>query len=192
MKRFLLLLLCCALAAQHKVGTKFGVIHKTRGREYLIPEVVKRGKLEIGRFEVTRAQYAAWDTSYRYPSGTDNFPANEITPDQAKGYAIWLSGITGHDYRLPNEDEVAELYQPAAGENTLQPNKKPALSEVGKFRPSGEPPIYDLGGNVSEWVIGKDGKAKPMGGSADKPSSAKITTADLDPEYTGFRVVRAK
>jgi hypothetical protein len=36
-------------------GGNYGVVVKGK----LIPEVVKRGSLEIGRFEVTRAQYFA-------------------------------------------------------------------------------------------------------------------------------------
>ena len=193
MKRVLILcfLLCIALAAQKK---PYGLIHHSDGRDYLIPEVVKRGNLEIGRYEVTRAQYAAFDSSYRYEGGTGNYPANLITPDQAKGYAIWLGGITGQNYRLPNEEEVAALYRPVEGENTLDPGKKPSLAEVGSFKPNGakgEEPIYDLGGNVSEWVLARNGKAKTLGGSADKPANARVNSADVDPAYTGFRVVRA-
>lgn len=191
------LLLCVALAAKQippaKSGTRFGLIQHSDGRDSLIPEVVKRGKLEIGRFEVTRAQYAAFDSSYRYEAGTDNFPANLITPDQAKGYALWLSGITGKIYRLPNEEEVAALYKPASGENTLEAGKKPSLKEVGIFKANGgagEEPIYDLGGNVTEWVLAKNGEAKTLGGSADKPANAKVSSSDIDPEYTGFRIVR--
>jgi dipeptidyl aminopeptidase/acylaminoacyl peptidase len=42
---------------------------------YAIPETVKRAELSIGRFELTRAQYAEFDKSYRFDPATANFPA---------------------------------------------------------------------------------------------------------------------
>src|SRR5580658_4228101 len=89
-----------------RVDGKYGVLVKGK----LIPEVVKRGQLEIGRFEVTRAQYFAWDNGYPFKPGTENFPANEITFPEAQGYAQWLSGLTDETWRVPNEEEVAALY----------------------------------------------------------------------------------
>ncbi|MGB9405180.1 MAG: prolyl oligopeptidase family serine peptidase, partial [Candidatus Acidiferrales bacterium] len=85
----------------------------------VIPEVVKRGELEIGRFEVTRTQYTAFDKNFAIAAGTENFPANGITLEQAKAYCAWLSQTTGETYRLPNEREVADLYRDRPGENTL-------------------------------------------------------------------------
>ena len=35
----------------------------------LVPEVVLRGDLEIGRFEVTRAQFAEFDKNYKFDAG---------------------------------------------------------------------------------------------------------------------------
>jgi formylglycine-generating enzyme required for sulfatase activity len=165
-------------AGPAKVDGKYGVIVKGK----LIPEVVKRGQIEIGRFEVTRAQYLAWDNVYPFKPGTENFPANEINFAEAQGYAEWLSGLTGETWRLPSEDEVAALSHDSSGENV----RSGELKEVGSFKPAGkagEEPIYDLDGNVAEWVVGKDGKGKIIGGSADR--SPKIT-----PAFTGFRVVK--
>ncbi len=179
------LLLARAPARGSMVDGKYGVAVKGK----LIPEVVKRGQLEIGRFEVTRAQYLAWDNGYPFKAETENFPANEITFPEAQGYAEWLSGLTGETWRLPNEDEVAALYQGSIGEN-VRGTGSGALQEVGSFKPSGKPgeePIYDLGGNVAEWVIGKDGKGKIIGGSAERPPGSKKVP---QPEFTGFRVIR--
>ena len=52
--------------------------------ETLIPETVKRGSLELGRFEVTRAQYAAFGPAYPVEAGRENFPANNIPLEKAK------------------------------------------------------------------------------------------------------------
>jgi len=178
-----------AQASPHgaKVDGKYGVVVKGK----LVPEVVKRGQLGIGRFEVTRAQYLAWDNVYPFKPGTGNFPANQITFAEACGYAEWLSGLTGEIWRVPNEDEVTALYQDSSGEN-VRGTGPGSLKEVGSFKPNGKPgeePIYDLGGNVAEWVIGQDGQGKIIGGSAERPAGSKQTPT---PEFTGFRVVRGK
>ena len=121
---------------------KYGVMVKGR----LIPEVVKHRKLEIGRFEVTRAQYFFWDNGYPIAKGTDNFPANGITPPQAMGYCDWLSSLTGESWRLPKESEAADLYKDSRGENVLGSGRartsdsctrlKPSMAEPSKVMPS--------------------------------------------------------
>ncbi len=66
-------------------GSDFGVLSKANGKSVLVPETVKRGNLEIGRFEVTRAQWAYFDKNYKFEPGTDNFPANNITFATSQG-----------------------------------------------------------------------------------------------------------
>jgi dipeptidyl aminopeptidase/acylaminoacyl peptidase len=182
--------------------------------DILIPETVKRGDIEIGRFEITRAQYAAFDKDYKVDPGTENFPANNITFDQAKAYCKWLADLTGQTYRLPNESEVSALHKDRTNENTLDywagynlnpedaakleteikelPGDAPLLREVGTFPGQGEKDeelVFDLGGNVSEWVVAANGSAKTLGASADRPSDAKSQYQQADPAYTGFRLV---
>jgi dipeptidyl aminopeptidase/acylaminoacyl peptidase len=182
--------------------------------QYLTPATVERGELSIGCFEVTRAQYGQFDRSFRYSSSTENYPANGIALESAQAYAKWLAKLTGDQWRIPFEDEVKNLYDNREGENTLDfwagyiPNPEdtaklriatkkligaaPLLKEVGSFAGKGkedEKPIYDLGGNVAEWVLTRDGKGKIMGGSADCPADPKANCTAA-PEYVGFRVVR--
>ena len=203
-----------------KSGALYGVafrppsIPENPAPDVLIPETVKRGSIEIGRFEVTRAQYAAFDKDYKFAAGMENYPANAITLEQAKAYCKWLSDLTGETYRLPNQNEVMDSYKPRSGENTLDywagysvnpedaqkleekikelPGDAPLLREAGSFAAEGEEGeelIFDLGGNVAEWVVAADGSGKAEGGSADRPSDNKAGYHPPDATYIGFRVV---
>jgi dipeptidyl aminopeptidase/acylaminoacyl peptidase len=186
----------------------------------LIPEVVKHGDLQIGRFEVTRAQFAVFDKHYHYDAGTGDFPANGITFEQAKAYCNWLSKLTGATYRLPNEKEVAPLFKENAqhgNENNLDywagytlnpddaqrleekikslPGDAPLLKPVGSFAAEGgedEELMFDLGGNVAEWAVKSDGSGEVLGGSADRAADPKARYGPADLQYTGLRVVRAQ
>jgi dipeptidyl aminopeptidase/acylaminoacyl peptidase len=193
----------------------------------LIPEVVSRGGLRIGRFEVTRAQFAE-SRLLEHPERSNvplaavneahsplaNTPASSVTLEEANRYVKWLNAWTNETWRLPYEDEVKSLYENREGENTLDywagyaPNPEdttklrekakdlggtaPLLKEVGSFAGKGredEEPIYDLGGNVAEWVLTRDGNGQVIGGSADCPADPKANCTAA-PEYVGFRVVR--
>ncbi len=81
-----------------------------KGKSILIPEVVKRGDVEVGRFEVTRAQFEAFDKKFRSEPGTENYPANGVTFEQATAYTEWLTKLTGQTWRLPTEKEAADWY----------------------------------------------------------------------------------
>jgi dipeptidyl aminopeptidase/acylaminoacyl peptidase len=200
----------------------------------ITPEVVKRGDLEIGRFEITNFQFVPFllaggrnrgksgaketyhsvDPGAAFTRYSYNSPVSSKSIEDAKSYAEWLSEKTGQPWRIPFEDEVKDLYANREGENTLDywagyaPNPEdaaqlrekakelkgpaPLLKEVGSFRGQGkndEEPIYDLGGNVAEWVLTRDGKGKVIGGSADCPASPEANCTPA-PEYIGFRVVR--
>jgi dipeptidyl aminopeptidase/acylaminoacyl peptidase len=173
-----------------------------------VPETVLRGDIEVGRFEVTRAQYAAFAPDYRFPAGTENHPASGISFEDARRYCEWLSETTGRRYRLGTEEEMAELLKRSGKENTLDfwagysVNADDArrlassieelgpgalLKPVGSSEGDGDDPIFDLGGNVAEWVVTAGG-GKALGGSADRPADAKSATPPRA-EYMGFRVV---
>jgi dienelactone hydrolase len=185
-------------------GGRYGESVKTT----LVPETVRYEGLTVGRFEVTRAQYAAFDAKYAVPAGRENYPANDITQEKARAYCVWLSEITGHRYRLPGEAEAEKLYgKSEPGDNTLDewagypvnPDDAAALRarlaklkpgallrEVGAARGVGKDAlVYDLGGNVAEWTA-----AGLRGGSADAPADERGRTVEAGPAYRGFRVVR--
>ena len=184
----------------------------------LVPEVVLYDSLRVGRFEVTRAQFAAFDPEYHYAPGTGNFPVNEVSYRQAAEYCKWLSEKTGKQYRLPTEKEMRKLLGTAkanaAYENNLdywagydinpddakmlQPKiheleeAGTLLKPVGSFRPVGENAVFDLGGNVAEWCTAKDGKGKVLGGSAVTPRDPSLKYVAPPLRYVGFRVIQEK
>jgi dipeptidyl aminopeptidase/acylaminoacyl peptidase len=197
-----------------RTGEIYGATMTSKGKTMLIPETVKRGNQEIGRFEVTRAQFSAFDKNYKVEPGTEDYPANGITIERANAYAEWLSRLTGQIWRVPGENELAGKYDKKEGENTLDfwagyaanpddairlrkqvkqlPGTAPLLKPVGSFPGQGqenEELIFDLGGNVAEWVLTSDGKGKAMGGSADCPADPRSNCTPA-PEYVGFRLVR--
>jgi dipeptidyl aminopeptidase/acylaminoacyl peptidase len=195
--------------AARKAGRRYGVLHQG----VLVPETVRYGAVQVGRFEVTAAQFAAFDRTVTVEPGKENYPATGITFEQARVYCAWLSRQTGQRYRLPTAAEADELYAKSApGDNTLDAwagyavnpddarrlreklKALPAgalLREVGQGRGAGkEEMVYDLGGNVAEWAQGKDGKGVLRGGSADQPADVKAARLEAAPAYRGFRVVR--
>jgi hypothetical protein len=174
------------------------------------PETADRGAFALGRFEVTRAQFRAFDSSYAVPPGSEMLPAAGVSFEQAKAYCEWLSKKTGERYRLGTEEELGGMLTRSKSENTLDAwagyavniddaqkldsliagaGPGALLKPVGSYAGVGEEPVFDLGGNAAEWVVGKDGKGKVVGGSADAPADAKapVTTR---PDYIGFRVVK--
>jgi dipeptidyl aminopeptidase/acylaminoacyl peptidase len=194
--------------AAKKVGGRYGVLLAGM----LVPETVKHGERTVGRFEVTRAQFAEFDRRYPVEARKENYPASCITFVQASAYCAWLTKKTGRTYRLPTEADADELYgKPEGGENTLDRwagytvnpddavvlrakvkslGKGALLEEVGRGRGTGKDElVYDLGGNVAEWVRGKDGKGVLRGGSADMPADTRGGGLEAGEEYRGLRVV---
>ena len=181
----------------------------------LVPETVSFKGITIGRFEVTRAQYRSFDPEYEYPPGTDNHPASGVSFEDAGGYCAWLSERTGRSFRLPLEAEMKKLLEHAgsnaAHENSLDywagyavtPDERSLLKdkieelgphtslimEAGSFKPAGKERIYDLFGNVSEWVEGAGGRGLALGLSAVMCRDERVAPQEPPLRYTGFRVI---
>jgi dipeptidyl aminopeptidase/acylaminoacyl peptidase len=194
-----------------KVGHLVGYMDKG----ILVPETVSYERLKVGKFEVTVAQYAefasprAGGSPVAVPRG--NYPATGVTFEKAQAYCDWLSKKTGRRYRLPTLAEAEDLYDgEGQGENTLdawagykvnpedavrlraalkQMDGETLVKEVGRGRPAGKSGVFDLGGNVAEWVVARPGAGVLRGGSADMPVNAKGLKLEPAPEYRGFRVI---
>jgi predicted peptidase len=184
----------------------------------LTPEAVPLGDtLAVSRFEVTRAQFQAYDSEFAISAGTANHPANGISAEEAEAYVEWLREQTGRDYRLPTAKELTALKAARSGsaENTpaywagFSPNmdeyrrlrarlaQHPAdalLMPVGSRPPghgeNGEGPlIYDVDGNVAEWAR-TDDSLRPTNASAMTLKPPKSDTApDVPSRMIGLRVV---
>ena len=184
----------------------------------LAPETVTLGDtLTVGRFEVTRAQFHAFDDSYAVPTGTANYPANDVSRAQAEAYVAWLREQTDRSYRLPTEAELKALTTQRSGASENTPaywaDATPTPDEYERLRtrlsaqpvddllmPVGSRPpghgadgtgplVYDVGGNVAEWATADD-DVRAMNGSALTLNDAKAASApDVPTAFVGLRVV---
>ncbi len=118
---------------------------------------------EIGKYEVTNAQYKAFCDATRRPYPEEpNFarlrnyfldyphhPVVRVSWDDANAYCIWLSERTGDLYRLPTEAEWEYVARNSPiGWDSYHSGGAP--HEVGTSPPN-ELGIHDLMGNVWEW-----------------------------------------
>lgn len=122
----------------------------------------------ISKYEVTQALYKMVMGADRNPSSVkgDNLPVDNLTWEEAQAFVARLNEITGGKYRLPTEAEweyaarggkerFGHLF--AGGENGdkvawYADNAKGVLQAVGQKRPN-ELDLYDMSGNVAEWVF---------------------------------------
>ncbi|MEO1083206.1 MAG: prolyl oligopeptidase family serine peptidase, partial [Acidobacteriota bacterium] len=197
-------------AARQPLG--YGVMHDG----HLVPEAVDFGGLSVGRFEVTRGQWASYldakgsEVMRPHGAGAD-LPASGVGFEEATRYAEWLSEVTGESWRLPTVDEAKRWA--GKGGNTLDAwlgyratpsdlkavERRLAATPVELLKTVGShggarapgfpdgPMVFDLDGNVAEWAVGADGKGVAAGPSADRPSDSQRPAA---PAMTGLRVVR--
>ncbi len=180
----------------------------------LVPETVAFQGLEVGRFEVTRAQFAACDRKVAFTAATADRPGTGIGFERAKAYVAWLAERTGRRFRLPTEEEAGRLAKAAgSGGNTLDrwagyaPNPEdrdrlldaakglgadaPLLLPAGSLPGAGDGAVFDLDGNAAEWATTVAGAGVAFGASADRPADARAGAAP-GTAYTGLRVVVAK
>jgi formylglycine-generating enzyme required for sulfatase activity len=123
--------------------------------------------------------------------GKMNRPAVSMTQLAAKCYAMWLSAKTGHFYRLPTEAEWE--YACRAGTTTKYHfgDDEKKLPEYGWFYDNSDEKyqergtkkpnpwgLYDMHGNVSEWVIDSFEKGFYKTSSASNPVNIAIKSVD--------------
>ncbi len=129
----------------------------------------------MGKYEVTFEEYDrfAIATNRKLPKdqgwGRGQRPVINVSWEDAKAYAAWMSGETGKRYRLPTESEweyaarsghKQEAWAGTSDESQLGEyavyagNSGKRTAEVGedKGRKPNNFGLYDMSGNVDEWV----------------------------------------
>ena len=165
------------LALPAPLGAANSVIHDCRNCPAMVvlpaaPDI--DGRWAVSRTEITFGQYQACIDDGACRGGQDDHgwgrglrPVINVAWSDARDYAAWLTGRTGHVYTLPHES----LWEYAAGGNAkaLYPwgndvgvnhaNCRDCGSRwsgkstapVASFKPNGFG-LFDMGGNVWEWT----------------------------------------
>jgi formylglycine-generating enzyme required for sulfatase activity len=155
-----------------------------------------------------------------YGWGHAGFPAMSVTRHAAESFCRWLSAKTGKAYRLPTEAEWLHAAALSAGGGPLAQSRRDvfawqrgnadARTHAVATREPDALGLFDLFGNVAEWVVPDDGALVLRGGSFRDPPDRVGPTArvvqdpswnDTDPQlpksrwwlsdapFAGFRVV---
>jgi formylglycine-generating enzyme required for sulfatase activity len=122
---------------------------------------------DVNRVDAITAPTELYDPTFTFEHGEDpRQPAVTMTQYAARQYTKWLSAVTGHFYRLPSEAEwmhAARGGAPTAyhfGDDPkelgdyawFEGNADGTTHRVGEKKPN-QYGLYDLHGNVAEWVI---------------------------------------
>jgi hypothetical protein len=176
-------------------------------RMVVIPATDNAGPYAIGQYEVSIDQmneFCKHTSGCQIQNATNgNLPVTNISFEQAKSYAQWLSKNTGYRYRIPRTTEWA--YAASADHSELDANrncsmesrgikKGETLEEIttGKNNKWG---LVNYVGNAQEWVLKNNTDLYAAGGAHTDP----INLCNVDNQrlhdgspdaVTGFRLVR--
>jgi hypothetical protein len=128
--------------------------------------------------------------------GHEGFAVISVHFKNVQEFCDWLSVRTGRVYRLPTEDEWEHAAR--AGGDPKSPYGKIPADKLGEYAwyasNSQEAPkavgtkqpnawgLYDMLGNVQEWVVGRDGKPTTKGGAFDDPASELVISKNASQE----------
>lgn len=134
----------------------------------------------IDKLEVTKAEYARFDSSYSVPKGQENTPVTHVRRDQAEAY------LQSVGKRLPSAEEWEKAARGNDGRrypwgndwnykkgNLTEHGRDHSFCSFGRMKPVGSFPqgaspygLLDMCGNAWEWVSDdKDGRPVIRGGA---------------------------
>jgi len=126
-----------------------------------------------------------------YGWGHAGYPAISIAREAADAFTAWLSKKTGKAYRLPSEAEwehAARLAGPPADAAAWHRGNATSRTRPVASRAPDALGLFDLYGNVAEWVVAPGGARVTRGGSFRDPLSALGPAArELQDEYWNER-----
>ena len=99
--------------------------------------------------------------------GHEGYPAISMTRAAAEGFCEWLSSVTGVAFRLPSAPEWTHMAGSASAidaEAWSSGNSEHKSHPVAQKEPNGFG-LYDMVGNVAEWVMTDGRRPVAMGGS---------------------------
>jgi polyisoprenoid-binding protein YceI len=215
--------------AEHGISPLYVERHEVTWNEFM-PWVAGRdleNQQNLGELRAMKLRpsppYGSVDRGF----GMDRRPALGMSQLSANLYCQWLSKQTGKTYRLPTEQEWEHIYQLGGGRLDGPPTEEDANrltvysdnswdDDVDDWatRPvestqANQQGIYDLAGNVCEWVTGTndqrvargghfDSEAKDLGmgrhvetaaWNRDYPNEPKSIWWFVNAPWVGFRVV---
>lgn len=135
----------------------------------------------IGRFPVTFEEYDRFvmETGQHPPSdrgwGRSRRPVIDVLPEDALAFTRWLAKLTGKPYRLPTDTEwryvagvSGEIYQWSGTSNAAELGEDEwywpsygVMTHPVNALPPNDLGVYDLKGNVWEWVLPNEPGAAP-------------------------------
>ena len=167
----------------------FGLLYLANAR--------KEGKVKATDDHATKADalaaptppYSIGTISYNN-SGKTNYPASGLTRYAAQMYCKWLTAMTGRYYRLPTEAEWEYACRAGSssafsfGDNAKEleqygwflGNSPDGYTEIMKKKPNAWG-LYDMHGNVCEWVMDQYDKK-----AYKKMSDGKVKTPFVTPK----------
>jgi formylglycine-generating enzyme required for sulfatase activity len=194
----------------HETGIQFVILPAGRVTSRL-SDIELRRALLMSACEVTNAQYEKFvpDHKRTKTSPGDNQPVSNVTGEEAEAFCRWLtkSDPLRRKYRLPDQAEW-EYAARGGRDNLLYPwgddiDESRACYGAQGTKPVGSYPpnrfgLFDVAGNVGEWVIRDDfppyelrgGSWRDVDGAALRIMAREAPPQkNLELDHHGFRVL---